>query len=144
MKIRVLLADDHALFREALRMMLETHPDLDVVAEVEDGLGIIAAASTHLPDVACIDVGMPGLGGIEATRQLVAAYPALKVVAISASADRSKVARMVDAGALAYVLKMEIGRQLPIAIRRANQNLRYFSPELEIADSDELMGEGFW
>jgi DNA-binding NarL/FixJ family response regulator len=131
MTLRVLLADDHALFRKALRMSLEIQPDLVVVAEVNDGLGVIDGVGLYCPDVVCMDVNMPGLSGAEATQWLLAVHPTVKVIAMSADADAFKVAQMVDAGAMAYVLKSDIGRELPLAIRSVNRDQPYFSPELE-------------
>jgi DNA-binding NarL/FixJ family response regulator len=134
MTLRVLLADDHALFRKALRMTLESHPDLVVVAEVSDGLGVIDGVGRHSPDVVCMDVNMPGLNGIEATQRLLAVHPGIRVVAMSADADPLKVAQMIDSGAMAYVLKINIGRELPLAIRSVSRDQCYFSPEIGIKD----------
>lgn len=142
MKLRILLADDHALFRQALRMNLEVHSDFDVVAEVGDGRAVIAAVEDCHPDVVCMDVSMPGLSGVEATQQLLAAQPAVKVVAMSAHADLFWLAKMLNAGALAYVLKMSVGHDLPLAIRSVSRNQRYFSPELGVSRLAELTAYG--
>lgn len=135
MKVRVLLADDHLLFRTALRMSLEIHPDIEIVAEVNDGRSVVEAVERSRPDVVCMDISMPGLNGMAATQQLLAAHPAVKVVALSAHADLFRVAQMVNAGALAYVSKMDISLHLPAAIRCANRSQRYFSPDLCLTSS---------
>jgi DNA-binding NarL/FixJ family response regulator len=138
MTLRVLLADDHALFREALRMVLELTPDIEVVAEVESGLQVLEAVDRSHPDVVCMDVNMPGLDGVEATRQLQSVYPAVKVIGLSAHVDLPRVAAMCHAGAMGYVVKGRAGAELPDAIRQAALHLNYFSAELRINNIAEL------
>jgi len=105
MKLRILLADDHQIFRQALRIMLETEPDLEIVAEAGDGLEVIRLAREMLPDIVVMDIGMPNLNGIEATRQLLADNPRVKVMALSTHSDGAIVAKMLKAGASGYMLK---------------------------------------
>ena len=138
MTLRVLLADDHALFREALRMVLELTPDIEVVAEVENGLQVLERVADSQPDVVCMDLNMPGLNGVDATRQLQRAYPAVKVIGLSAHADLSRVAAICQAGAMGYVVKGRAGSELPDAIRQVAQNQNYFSAELRINNVAEL------
>jgi two-component system invasion response regulator UvrY len=138
MTLRVLLADDHALFREALRMVLELTPDIEVVAEVGSGLQVLEAVNRSRPDVVCMDVNMPGLDGVEATRQLQSVYPAVKVIGLSAHVDLPRVAAMCHAGAMGYVVKGRAGAELPDAIRQAALHLNYFSVELRINNIAEL------
>lgn len=139
MKLRVLLADDHLLFRTALRMSLETLPDIDIVAEVDTGFAAVACVSQRGVDVVCMDINMPGLNGIEATRLIVAAHPQVRVIGLSAHADPVRVADMFRAGALGYVLKGSAGQELPQAIARVRDSLAYISPELGFIDVAELM-----
>lgn len=131
MKYRVLLADDHTMFRAALRMVLEMASDIEVVGEAVDGNGVLAKVGECKPDVVCMDVNMPGLGGVEATRQLLAAHPAVKVIALSCHTEPQRVADMIDAGALGYVVKMCAGADLLPAIRMASRNQIYLSAELD-------------
>lgn len=130
MKLRVLLADDHAMVRKALRMLLETAPDIEVVAEAADGRAVLDVASVFSPDVVCMDINMPGLNGIEATRQLVTAYAKVKVIGLSVHTDVAMVADMIDAGASGYLVKSNAAKELLQAIRQVSREQTYFSPEV--------------
>lgn len=138
MKIRVLLADDHALFRQALRLSLEVHPDLAVVAEADSGAAVLAAFAAAIPDVVCIDANMPGVDGIAATRQLLERHPAARVVGLSADGSPALAAAMVAAGARGYVIKMHAGRELPEALRRVAGGAEFLSPDLGVGSLAEL------
>ncbi|KXB32706.1 hypothetical protein AT959_00445 [Dechloromonas denitrificans] len=138
MKHRILLADDHALFRNALRMSLEILPDMAIVGEARDGESVIETARQTRPDVVCLDITMPGPSCTETIQQLLATDPSLKIIAMSAYGDLFLVARMVKAGALAFVTKMDIASQLPAAIQSVSQNRIYFSADLGISDVAEL------
>lgn len=138
MKVRVMLADDHALFREALRMVLELATDIEVVAEAESGHDVLEYVAQARPDVVCMDLNMPGLNGVEATRQLLRDHPGIKVIGLSAHGDLPRVAEICRAGALGYVIKGSAGIELLAAIRLVNQNQNYFSPELRIKNIGEL------
>lgn len=138
MKHRILLADDHALFRHALRMSLEILPDISIVAEARDGETVIEAARQTQPDVVCLDITMPGLSCTETIPQLLAIDPALKIIAMSAYSDLFLVAKMIKAGAVGYVSKMDIASQLPAAIQSVRQNQIYFSADLGIRDVADL------
>lgn len=140
MKLRVLLADDHPMFRKALRLVLEMASDIEIVGEVADGLGVIAGVGENPPDVVCMDVSMPGLDGVEATRQLLATHPGIKVIALSCYVEPQRVADMLNAGALGYVVKMCAGADLLPAIRRASRGEIYLSAELNIPDLASLPG----
>lgn len=138
MMLRVMLADDHAVFREALRMYLELAPDMEVVAEASDGRNVLQSVDQARPDVVCMDLNMPGLDGIETTRQLLIIQPNAKVIGLSASVDLVRVAEMFSAGALGYVLKGSAGEELLAAIRSVSNNQSYLSPELGLKDVAEL------
>ncbi|MBI2277650.1 MAG: response regulator transcription factor [Dechloromonas sp.] len=138
MKLRVLLADDHALFRQALSLSLEVQPDLAVVAAVDSGAALLAAFAAAAPDVVCVDVNMPGMNGIEVTRQLLARHPAARVVGLSADGSPAQAAAMVAAGARGYVIKMNAGSELPDALRRVARGAEFLSPELGVGSLDEL------
>lgn len=139
MTLRVLLADDHLLFRNALRMSLEASPGIEVVAEAANGRIAIDAVGQSQAEVVCMDINMPGLDGIEATRAILALYPGVKVIGLSAHTDPVRVADMFGAGALGYVSKGHAGQELPEAILRVSHGLIYLSPEVGVKDIDELM-----
>ena len=104
-KLRILLADDHVVMRTGLRAFLERQPNLEVVGESENGRETVALAASLRPDVVVMDVGMPVLNGIEATKTIVTQYPAIAVVILSMHADESYVMRALKAGARGYLLK---------------------------------------
>src|SRR5512135_2698510 len=105
MKIKVLLADDHQIMREGLASLLEKHAELEVVGQAGDGRAAVSLAQQLQPDVVVMDIGMPDLNGIEATRQIVAAAPGVKVIALSVHTESPFVSGMLQAGASAYLLK---------------------------------------
>jgi len=114
--IRVALVDDHAAFRRALRMMLETRAGIEVVGEAGDGEEALTVVIECCAEVVCMDVLMPRMNGIEATRRLLAMNPALKVIGLSGMFEGPVVAELLDAGAWAYVNKGDSSEQLPGAI----------------------------
>ena len=105
MSIRVLLVDDHRIMREGLRSLIDNQPDMEVVAEAEDGQTAVRLAQELSPDIVIMDVSMHDLNGIEATRQIVTTKPDIKVLALSMHADRRFVQGMLRSGALGYMLK---------------------------------------
>lgn len=135
---RILLADDHQIFREALRALLDREPDLEVVAETGDGIEISRLAREHAVDIVCMDVSMPGMNGMEATRRLVATCPNIKVIALSAHPDHRYVLDMIKAGAAGYITKAEASNELLRAIRTLARNRTYFCPDVMDALSDAL------
>jgi two-component system response regulator DesR len=132
--IRLLLADDQALVRGALATLLELEPDMSVVAEVGRGDEVVAAARESNPDVALLDVEMPGMDGIEATRELRAAMPEVKVVIVTTFGRPGFLRRALVAGANGFVVKDTPARQLADAVRRVHSGLRVVDPTLA-ADS---------
>ncbi len=116
-KIKILIADDHALVREGTRQILEQEPDLIVVAEAGDGEEAVRLAGTFKPDVAIIDIAMPKLDGIEATKQIKALYPTIAVLILSAYDDDQFVFSLLEAGAAGYLLKSVRGHELMDAVR---------------------------
>jgi NarL family two-component system response regulator LiaR len=116
-KIRVLIADDHAVVREGTRQILEQDEGLEVVAEASDGEQAVRLTGEHRPDVAIIDIAMPGVDGIEATKRIKALYPATAILILSAYDDDQFVFNLVEAGAAGYLLKSVRGRELVDAVR---------------------------
>jgi two-component system, NarL family, response regulator DesR len=128
--IRVLLADDQALVRGALAALLELEPDLEVVAEVGRGDEVVAEARRTRPDVALLDVEMPGLDGIAATSALRAALPACRVLVVTTFGRPGYLRRAIQAGASGFVVKDTPARQLADAVRRVASGLRVVDPTL--------------
>ncbi|HUU08499.1 MAG TPA: response regulator transcription factor [Dehalococcoidales bacterium] len=116
-EIRVLIADDHAVVREGTRQILEQEPDLKVVAEAADGGEAVKLTGSSKPDVAIIDISMPRVDGIEATRQIKALYPQVAVLILTAYDDDQFVFSLIEAGAAGYLLKSVRGSELVDAVR---------------------------
>ena len=130
MSIRLLIADDQALVRGALAALLDLEPDLDVVSEVGRGDEVIDAAKNARPDVALLDVEMPGLDGIEAAAALRAAVPGVRVLMVTTFGRPGYLRRAMEAGAAGFVVKDTPATQLADAVRRVHQGLRVVDPSL--------------
>jgi len=130
MSIRIILADDHRIVREGLRSLLEGQPDMEVVAEAEDGQEAVQLVRELVPDVVIMDVTMPGVNGIMAAHQVMAGYPDVKVIALSMHADKRFVMKMLDAGAAGYLLKDCAFEELARAIKAVIAGNTYLSPEV--------------
>lgn len=130
MSIKVLIADDHQIMRQGLRALLEKEIDIQVLGEAEDGRMIHRMARELLPDVIIMDVAMPDLNGIEATRQIVGELPGVKIIALSMHDDRRFVLNMLKAGAAGYMLKDCAFQDLAKAIRVVMSNKTFLSPEV--------------
>jgi two-component system response regulator DesR len=128
--IRLLIADDQALVRGALAALLDLEPDLAVVVEVASGDTVVAAAREHRPDVALLDVEMPGLDGIEATRALKQALPEVRVLIVTTFGRPGYLRRALQAGADGFLVKDAPARQLADAVRRVRAGLRVVDPVL--------------
>ncbi len=128
MGIRIIIADDHQILRQGLRTLLEKEPDMEVVAEAEDGRKTVIMVNELIPHVVIMDVNMPDLNGIEATRQILTDHPDMKVIALSMHADRRFVINMLKAGAHGYLLKDCAFEELAYAIRLVMANKTYLSP----------------
>ncbi|GAA1591610.1 response regulator transcription factor [Kribbella hippodromi] len=130
MSIRLLIADDQALVRGALAALLDLEPDLEVVAEVGRGDEVIDAAKNTTPDVALLDVEMPGLDGIEAAAALRTAVPGVRVLMVTTFGRPGYLRRAMEAGAAGFVVKDTPATQLADAVRRVHQGLRVVDPSL--------------
>lgn len=117
MAIRILIADDHAVVREGTRQILQQEPDLEVVAEASDGEEAVRLTGSCKPDVAIIDIAMPKMDGIEATRQIKKLYPGIVVLILSAYDDDQFVFSLLEAGAAGYLLKSVRAKELINAVR---------------------------
>lgn len=137
MSIKVLLVDDHQIIREGLRVMLEKEHDITIVGEAEDGRMAERLAGELVPDVIIMDVAMPDLNGIEATRQITAKGSGIKIIALSMHDDRRFVLNMLQAGAAGYILKDDVFKSLSKAIRMVMSNKSYFSNQIaDMVDSN--------
>lgn len=130
MTIRVMLADDHRMFREALCIPLSAEPDMVVVAEASTGAEAMAGVVEHRPDVILLDIALPDIKGIEVARRIAKRFPAIRIVALSGYSDRLFVDEMLKAGAQAYVLKSSGADELISAIRAVMEGHSFLSPEL--------------
>jgi len=130
MKTRILLADDHKIMRDGLCSMLAKEEGVEVIGESENGRTAVELAQALKPDVVIMDIGMPDLNGIEATRQIVADAPRVKVLALSIHADRRYVMSMLRAGASGYLLKECAFEELVHAVRAVVANRTYMSPAI--------------
>ena len=139
MSIKVLLVDDHQIIREGLRVMLEKEHDITIVGEAEDGRMAEQLARELVPDVIIMDVAMPDLNGIEATRQITAKLSGVKIIALSMHDDRRFVLNMLKAGAAGYILKDDAFKSLSKAIRMVMSNKSYLSNQI----ADMLDNHGF-
>jgi two-component system response regulator NreC len=130
MSIKVLIADDHQIIREGLCAMLEKEHDIKVIGEAVDGRMTQRMAQELVPDVIIMDVAMPDLNGIEATRQIVAKLCGVKIIALSMHDDRRFVLDMLKAGAAAYILKDDAFKSVSKAIRMVMGNRTYYSNKI--------------
>ena len=137
-KIRILLADDHALVRDGTRELLEREEDLQVVAEAGDGEEAVRLATSQCPDVAIIDIAMPRLNGIEATKQIKALCPATAVLILTAYDDDQYVFALLEAGAAGYLLKNVRRRDLIEAVRAVNAGESVLHPVIARKVLDRL------
>jgi DNA-binding NarL/FixJ family response regulator len=142
MSVRVLLADDHKMMRQALRALLDRENDIAVVAEAGNGAEVVSMAREFAPDIVVMDIGMPGLNGFEATKQLLACQPGVKVIALSAYSDKRFVQGMLEAGAVGYVIKSAAGEELTRAIRTVRADQSYFCPEIAAVLAEALRDSG--
>lgn len=130
MSIGVLLVDDHAIIREGLRSLLEKQPDMEVLADTDEGRKAVELVRELLPDVVIMDVTMAGLNGIEATRLITSEFPEVKVIALSIHSQRRFIADMLSAGAAGYILKECLFDELVQAIQAVAAGGRYLSPRI--------------
>ncbi len=130
MSIKILLADDHKIVREGVRVLLEKQPGMEVIAEAEDGRKALRLAQEKRPDVVIMDLTMPGLNGIEATRQITAIMPEVKVLVLSMHSDRRFVRSGLQAGASGFLLKDCDGEHLVRAIKAVTANQTYLCPRV--------------
>lgn len=136
--ITVLLADDHNVVREGLRLLLESADDIQVVGEVENGRLAVQKTKELKPDVVVLDLAMPNLNGLEATRQILKDEPNTKVLILSSYSDDERVQQLVEEGAIGYLVKQTAATDLLKAIREAKKGNAYFSPSISKRLLDQM------
>lgn len=127
--IRVLLADDHSIVRDGLRRIIEDSGDMEVIAEAADGRDALRLAGEAAPDVAVIDISMPGLDGLEVVARLKAKFPALPVLVLTMHEEAQYVVRAIEAGAMGYLTKQSAPEQLVDAIQKIYKGQRYITDD---------------
>lgn len=141
-KIKILIADDHALMRMGLKALLETQPDIETIGEASDGSEAVRKARKLLPDVIIMDILMPGTDGIEATRQITEALPDVKILILTTSTSSDDLNRAIQAGAAGAVLKSEANKRLLSAIRAVARGVSAISSEVRtMIDEDPPAAE---
>lgn len=130
MGIRVFLADDHAVVRDGLRMLLEAHEDLNVVGEAANGRQCVKKVEKLMPDVVVMDIAMPGMNGVEATRSIRDVCPETRVLILSMYATHEHIFRALRAGAKGYVVKESAGKEVVDAVRSVYAGSRYLSQQI--------------
>lgn len=138
MPTRIIIADDHSLIRAGLRSVLQGVPDFTVVAEAEDGYTLLKLVAEFMPDIVLMDISMPGLGGIEATRQVRESSPLTRVLALTVHEDEGMLREMIRAGAHGYLIKRSIEADLLQAIRVVMEGHIYIYPSLTSALVQDL------
>ena len=128
MDIRIIIADDHQIVRQGLRVLIEKEPDMEVVGEAEDGQTTVSLAKKLHPHIVLMDIKMPDLNGIEATRQILTDLPDVKIIALSMYPDQRFVMNMLKSGARGYLLKESAFEELAQAIRLVMANKTYLCP----------------
>src|SRR5437667_771591 len=128
--ITVLLADDHTVVRQGLRLLLEAEPDIKIAGEAGTGRQAVQLAKTLKPDVVVMDIAMPLLNGLEATRQIIKEVPSTRVLILSSYSDDEYVHQLTEAGAAGYLLKQAAVTDLIKAIREAKKGKGFFSPAI--------------
>jgi DNA-binding NarL/FixJ family response regulator len=141
-KIKILIADDHKIVRDGLKTLLKSQDDMEIVGETMDGRSTVKAVASLSPDIVIMDIAMPHLNGIEATRQIVNDHPGVKVVALSMHSDKRFVTEMLQAGASAYLLKDCAFEELVIAINAVKNNKHFLSPGITGVILSDIISQG--
>jgi DNA-binding NarL/FixJ family response regulator len=129
-KITVILADDHTVVRQGLRVLLQSEDDIEIIGEADNGRLAVQMVKKFLPNVVVMDIAMPVLNGLEATRQITRTVPSTKVLILSSYSDDEYVQQLTEAGAAGYLVKQTAATDLLKAIREAHRGNAYFSPSI--------------
>ncbi len=137
-KIRVLLTDDHAILREGLRALLSYHDDVEVVGEAQNGEEALASVQELQPDIVLMDIAMPRMNGLEATRRIRQKYPHTRVLILTQHEDRQYVLPLLQAGASGYILKRAVGTDLIAALRAVSRGETFLYPAVAAAVVEQM------
>jgi len=137
--LRVLLADDHAIVRQGLKLLIESQPDMAVVGESADGDGVLDQATVLKPDIVVMDISMPGMNGLVATRTLKRAQPGVTILALTRHDDDTYLEELLRAGASGYILKQSAPLELLQAIRAVAAGGVYLDPAMTARVADGLL-----
>ncbi len=141
MRIKVIIADDHQLFREGLVNLLANSDEVEIVAKAENGKDAIEKAEKYMPDLILMDIGMPIINGVEATQILHSKHPELKIIALSMHSDKHYIKGMLEAGASGYLLKNSTYNQLLDAIKTVYGGKKYLSEQITDVLIDNYLGK---
>ena len=141
MRIKVIIADDHQLFREGLVNLLANSDEVEIVAKAENGKDAIEKAEKYMPDLILMDIGMPIINGVEATQILHSKHPGLKIIALSMHSDKHYIKGMLEAGASGYLLKNSTYNQLLDAIKTVYGGKKYLSEQITDVLIDNYLGK---
>ncbi len=141
MKIRILLVDDHKILRDGICSLLKEYPDMEVIGEAADGRTALRLAEELSPDLVIMDISMPDLNGIDATRRINADHPDMKVIALSMHYDKQFVSEIFKAGAAGYLLKDSAFEELEHAIRIVMDNKTYINPQIASLVVESLVSQ---
>lgn len=141
MTIRIQLADDHMITREGLKSLIQNENHMEIVAEVDNGRSAVEKAVSLIPDVIIMDINMPGLNGIEATKQILAQHPQIKIIALSMFSERRYVMGMLKAGVSGYLLKDCAFNELLNAIETVLKGSRYLGQQITDIVMDDLLND---
>ena len=139
--IRLLLADDHTLVRAGIRSLLESIEGVDVIAETGDGREALELIAKHRPDVALLDIGMPGLNGLEVAKRTPQASPETRIIILSMHADAAYVKKALRAGVAGYLLKGASVAELPLAVQAVMRGESYLTPKISSSVVEGILGK---
>lgn len=128
--MKIMIVDDHGIVRQGLKSLIQNSLNMEVVAEAEDGIEAVRLAKQFTPDIIIMDVTMPNLNGVEATRQILKDHPKIRIVALSMHPEKHIVKEILEAGASAYVLKSYLFDELSRALEAVSSSQRYLSPRI--------------
>jgi DNA-binding NarL/FixJ family response regulator len=131
MEIKIVIADDHTIIRDGLKLILESQSDLKVIAEAGNGFQVVNKAKELQPDVIIMDIAMPNMNGVEATRRIIEENPATKIIILSMHSTVEDIFRSLQAGAIGYLLKESAGTEIIDAVRAAFSGRRYLSRKVD-------------
>jgi len=140
--MRILLADDHRMFRQGLKTLLESRPDVQVIGEAADGRQAVEMAQQLAPDLIIMDISMPGLNGVEATRKIMDDTPSTRIIGLSMHTDRRYTSEMLKAGATGYLPKDGAFEELEKAVTAVASGEVYLSPRVAAGLVDDYAGNG--